>query len=34
MRKMRMWQKKKIDEMCKKLLVNLVIEDYKIVKIH
>ncbi len=26
--------KKKIDEMCKKLLVNLVIEDYKIVKIH
>ena len=33
MRKMRMWQKK-IDEMCKKLLVNLVIEDYKIVKIH
>ena len=26
--------KKKIDEMCKKLLLNLVIEDYKIVKIH
>ena len=26
--------KKKIDEMCKKLLANLVIEDYKIVKIH
>jgi|TARA_B110000881_G_C18496601_1_gene474572 phosphoribosylformylglycinamidine synthase PurS subunit len=25
--------KKKIDEMCKKLLVNLVIEDYKINKI-
>ena len=25
--------KKKIDEMCKKLLVNLIIEDYKISKI-
>ena len=25
--------KKKIDEMCKKLLVNLIIEDYKINKI-
>ena len=25
--------KKKIDEMCKKLLVNLIIEDYKITKI-
>ena len=24
---------KKIDEMCKKLLVNLIIEDYKITKI-
>ena len=24
---------KKIDEMCKKLLVNLIIEDYKIIKI-
>ena len=24
---------KKIDEMCKKLLVNLIIEDYKISKI-
>ena len=24
---------KKIDEMCKKLLVNLIIEDYKIKKI-
>ena len=23
---------KKIDEMCKKLLVNLIIEDYKIIK--
>ena len=23
---------KKIDEMCKKLLVNLIIEDYKLVK--
>ena len=26
-------EKKKIDEMCKKLLVNLIIEDYKINKI-
>ncbi len=25
--------KKKVDEMCKKLLVNLIIEDYKINKI-
>ena len=25
--------KKKVDEMCKKLLVNLIIEDYKIDKI-
>ena len=25
--------KKKVDEMCKKLLVNLIIEDYKISKI-
>ena len=25
--------KKKIDEMCKKLLVNLIIEDYKIHKV-
>ena len=25
--------KKKVDEMCKKLLVNLIIEDYKIKKI-
>ena len=25
--------KKKVDEMCKKLLVNLIIEDYKITKI-
>ena len=24
---------KKVDEMCKKLLVNLIIEDYKITKI-
>ena len=24
---------KKIDEMCKKLLVNLIIEDYKIIKL-
>ena len=24
---------RKIDEMCKKLLVNLIIEDYKIIKI-
>ena len=24
----------KVDEMCKKLLVNLIIEDYKIVKIY
>ena len=24
---------KKVDEMCKKLLVNLIIEDYKIIKI-
>ena len=25
--------KKKVDEMCKKLLVNLIIEDYKINKV-
>ena len=25
--------KRKVDEMCKKLLVNLIIEDYKITKI-
>jgi phosphoribosylformylglycinamidine synthase len=24
---------KKVDEMCRKLLVNLIIEDYKIIKI-
>ena len=25
--------KKKVEEMCEKLLVNLIIEDYKIIKI-
>ena len=35
MRLMRMIRKmrKKVDEMCKKLLVNIIIEDYKINKI-
>ena len=27
------YAEKKVDEMCKKLLVNLIIEDYKIIKI-
>ena len=26
-------QKKKVDDMCKKLLANLIIEDYKVNKI-
>ena len=33
MKKIKKMQKKKIDEMCKKLLVNPIIEDYKIDKI-